>query len=115
MTPPETTATTEADSAPTITFAELGLSYDVMTALKEVGYEHPSAIQAATIPTLLMFPVLAYVYARLARAEEREVAVLFPQQWTVYADRVHAYVPHRPAAAAPDGYGGSRAGGHAHR
>lgn len=53
MTPPETTAPTEADSAPTITFDQLGLSDDVMTALKSVGYEHPSAIQAATIPTLL--------------------------------------------------------------
>lgn len=72
-------------------------------------------LQWPTIPTLLMFPVLAYVYARLARAEKREVAVLFPQQWTVYAARVHAYVPHRPAAAAPDGSRGSRAGGHAHR
>ncbi len=54
MTPPETTATTEADSAPTtVPFSELGLSEPVMRALKDVGYEHPSAIQAATIPPLL--------------------------------------------------------------
>ncbi|MGP6206204.1 DEAD/DEAH box helicase [Microbacterium sp.] len=34
-------------------FAELGLNDAVMKALKDVGYETPSAIQAATIPPLL--------------------------------------------------------------
>ncbi len=34
-------------------FAELGLDDAVMKALKDVGYETPSAIQAATIPPLL--------------------------------------------------------------
>ena len=54
MTPPETTAPTEADTArATITFSELGLSDSVLKALKDVGYETPSAIQAATIPPLL--------------------------------------------------------------
>lgn len=36
-----------------ITFADLGLSDAVLKAVKEIGYETPSAIQAATIPTLL--------------------------------------------------------------
>lgn len=31
-------------------------------------------LQWPTIPTLVLFPVLVYVYGRLARAEEREVA-----------------------------------------
>ncbi|MER3389822.1 MAG: DEAD/DEAH box helicase [Microcella sp.] len=54
MTPPETPTTTEADSAPTtVPFTELGLSDAVLAALRDVGYEHPSSIQAATIPTLL--------------------------------------------------------------
>jgi protein-S-isoprenylcysteine O-methyltransferase Ste14 len=53
-------------------------------------------LQWPTIPTLLMFPVLAVVYARLARSEERDVAAQFGQAWTGYAARVHAYVPHRP-------------------
>ena len=54
MTPPENSATTEADSAPTtVPFTELGLSDAVLAALRDVGYEHPSAIQAATIPPLL--------------------------------------------------------------
>jgi len=43
----------EADTAPTLTFSDLGLSEPVLKALKEVGYETPSAIQAATIPSLL--------------------------------------------------------------
>ncbi|MER3394743.1 MAG: DEAD/DEAH box helicase, partial [Microcella pacifica] len=54
MTPPENSATTEPDSAPTtVPFTELGLSDAVLAALRDVGYEHPSAIQAATIPPLL--------------------------------------------------------------
>jgi ATP-dependent RNA helicase DeaD len=36
-----------------ITFADLGLEGPVLKALNDVGYETPSAIQAATIPTLL--------------------------------------------------------------
>ena len=36
-----------------MTFSDLGLSESVLAALRDVGYETPSAIQAATIPTLL--------------------------------------------------------------
>ena len=44
----------EAETAPaTQTFTELGLDDAVLKALKDVGYETPSAIQAATIPPLL--------------------------------------------------------------
>lgn len=54
MTAPETTATTEDNSsADTTTFSDLGLSDAVLKAVKDVGYETPSAIQAATIPALL--------------------------------------------------------------
>ena len=54
MTPHDDTAPTEADSAPqTVLFSDLGLSPAVMAALTDVGYETPSAIQAATIPALL--------------------------------------------------------------
>lgn len=72
-------------------------------------------LQWPTIATLLMFPVLAWVYARLAAAEEGEVAQLFPGRWADYAASVHAYVPHRPVAAAQDAHRGSGVGGHAHR
>ncbi|WP_043993998.1 DEAD/DEAH box helicase [Leifsonia xyli] len=43
-------AETAADA---LTFADLGLDRAVLAALKDVGYETPSAIQAATIPLLL--------------------------------------------------------------
>ena len=42
-----------SDTAPTASFAELGLSDPVLQALSAVGYESPSPIQAATIPALL--------------------------------------------------------------
>lgn len=44
-------ASTAAPSTPG--FADLGLDAAVLKALKDVGYETPSAIQAATIPPLL--------------------------------------------------------------
>jgi len=53
MTSSDTTAPPEAEPAPSITFTDLGLSDAVLKALKDVGYETPSAIQAATIPSLL--------------------------------------------------------------
>lgn len=56
-------------------------------------------LQWPTIPTLIMFPVLVYVYLRLARSEEREVAARFDEQWTAYAERTPAFWPklrHRP-------------------
>ncbi|MGV8885031.1 MAG: DEAD/DEAH box helicase [Microbacteriaceae bacterium] len=45
--------TSDDTTAPTLTFSELGLGDAVLKALKDVGYETPSAIQAATIPPLL--------------------------------------------------------------
>src|SRR6188474_959970 len=45
---------TEAGESPSpTTFADLGLEGPILKALKDVGYETPSAIQAATIPPLL--------------------------------------------------------------
>ncbi|MCU1544911.1 MAG: ATP-dependent helicase, partial [Homoserinimonas sp.] len=54
MTLPNTTAKSDADTTPTAKpFSELGLHEGVLKALKDVGYETPSAIQSATIPLLL--------------------------------------------------------------
>ncbi|MDN3496406.1 DEAD/DEAH box helicase [Planococcus sp. APC 4015] len=50
MTSDDTAVETET---PTLTFSDLGLSDAVLKALRDVGYETPSAIQAATIPPLL--------------------------------------------------------------
>jgi protein-S-isoprenylcysteine O-methyltransferase Ste14 len=58
-------------------------------------------LQWPTIPTLLMFPVLAFVYTRLARSEEREVAARFGDAWQDYADLTPAFVPHRRRARPP--------------
>ncbi len=53
-TAPLDTTTEPADDKPTgPTFADLGLDGAVLKALDDVGYETPSAIQAATIPPLL--------------------------------------------------------------
>ena len=48
----ESAEVAEGDT-PTTTFADLGLDDAVLKGLKAVGYETPSAIQAATIPPLL--------------------------------------------------------------
>jgi ATP-dependent RNA helicase DeaD len=54
MTSTETSDQGQAETPPAaLTFSELGLSDAVLKSLKDVGYEIPSAIQAATIPILL--------------------------------------------------------------
>ncbi|MFF2773007.1 DEAD/DEAH box helicase, partial [Streptomyces bacillaris] len=55
---PETDAETTsagdpAETEASLTFADLGLDAHVLKAVKDLGYETPSAIQAATIPLLL--------------------------------------------------------------
>lgn len=50
-------------------------------------------LQWPTLLTLAMFPVLVWMYARLARSEEREVAAAFGEAYRRYADRVPAFVP----------------------
>jgi protein-S-isoprenylcysteine O-methyltransferase Ste14 len=50
-------------------------------------------LQWPTIPTLVMFPVLALVYRRLAITEEREVAARFGAAWAAYAAATPRFVP----------------------
>ena len=50
-------------------------------------------LQWPTILTLAMFPVLVFMYAQLARAEEREVRSTFGKAYEDYAARVPAFVP----------------------
>jgi ATP-dependent RNA helicase DeaD len=52
MTPPDDGAHAAAD-APAETFADLQIHPAVLQAVIDVGYESPSAIQAATIPALM--------------------------------------------------------------
>ncbi|WP_227997535.1 methyltransferase family protein [Nocardia australiensis] len=51
-------------------------------------------LQWPTIPALIMFPILVWVYTRLARNEEREVAAGFGDEWTECAARTPVFVPH---------------------
>jgi protein-S-isoprenylcysteine O-methyltransferase Ste14 len=56
-------------------------------------------LQWPTIPTLVMFPILAVVYTRLARSEEHEVAARFGTEWDDYGARTPAFLPHFGARA----------------
>jgi protein-S-isoprenylcysteine O-methyltransferase Ste14 len=51
-------------------------------------------LQWPTLLTLTMFPVLVWMYARLARQEEREVAAEFGDVHRRYAAEVPAFIPH---------------------
>jgi methanethiol S-methyltransferase len=51
-------------------------------------------LQWPTLLTLAMFPVLVWMYARLARNEEREVAAKFGDAYRQYAERIPRFVPH---------------------
>ena len=50
-------------------------------------------LQWPTLLTLAMFPVLVFMYVRLARREEREVAAEFGVEYERYATRVPAFFP----------------------
>jgi protein-S-isoprenylcysteine O-methyltransferase Ste14 len=51
-------------------------------------------LQWPTILTLAMFPVLVFMYVRLAYAEEREAYADFGKAYAEYARRVPAFFPH---------------------
>ena len=50
-------------------------------------------LQWATILTMLMFPVLVWMYVHLAKNEEREAREQFGQEYEIYAARVPAFFP----------------------
>ena len=50
-------------------------------------------VQWPTLLTLAMYPVLIWMYLRLARAEERETRATFGAQFDAYANRVPAFFP----------------------
>jgi protein-S-isoprenylcysteine O-methyltransferase Ste14 len=52
-------------------------------------------VQWPTVLTLAMFPILVWMYVRLARAEEREVLAEFGDAYRRYAERVPAFFPRR--------------------
>ena len=55
-------------------------------------------LQWPTLLTLVMFPVLVWMYVRLARSEEREVEADFGETYRAYARRVPAFLPRLSSA-----------------
>lgn len=52
-------------------------------------------LQWTTILTLLMFPVLVWMYVRLARTEERDAEAHFGERWRDYAAHTPRFIPQR--------------------
>lgn len=50
-------------------------------------------IQWPTLPTLMMFPVLVWIYVRLARREEEEAMAEFGEQYARYAENTPRFLP----------------------
>ncbi len=50
-------------------------------------------VQWPTLLTLAMFPVLVWMYVRLARTEEREIATEFGEDWQRWAARTPGWIP----------------------
>ena len=50
-------------------------------------------LQWPTLVTLAMFAILAFMYARLARREESDMAARFGDQWRAYARRTPRFLP----------------------
>ncbi len=51
-------------------------------------------LQWPTILTLVMFPILVWMYVRLAKAEEAEALAEFGQAYEEYRNRTPAFIPH---------------------
>jgi protein-S-isoprenylcysteine O-methyltransferase Ste14 len=50
-------------------------------------------LQWPTLPTLVMFPILVYMYVRLAHREERDVIAEFGDLYLRYAEVTPAFIP----------------------
>lgn len=50
-------------------------------------------VQWPTILTLAMFPVLVFMYVKLARFEEREAFAVFGEAYALYAENTPAFIP----------------------
>jgi protein-S-isoprenylcysteine O-methyltransferase Ste14 len=57
--------------------------------------------QWPTLLTLIMFPVLVFMYLQLARREEREALAEFGDAYRAYMREVPAFVPRFSGANAP--------------
>ena len=53
-------------------------------------------LQWPTLPTLIMFPILMYIYMRLARREEQIALDEFGDSYREYMAKTAAFIPSRP-------------------
>lgn len=87
-------ASTVAETGP---YARIRHPQYVAFVLILVGF----LLQWPTLLTLLMFPVLVWMYGRLAVREEREAEERFGDAYRRYAEHVPRFWPRRGAAAIP--------------
>ena len=50
-------------------------------------------LQWPTIVTLVMFPILVFMYTRLAKIEEKEMVKTFGKEYETYAQKTPAFIP----------------------
>ena len=50
-------------------------------------------MQWPTLPTLVMFPILIWLYHRLARREEKEALEMFGEQYARYVENTPRFIP----------------------
>ncbi len=50
-------------------------------------------VQWPTIPTVIMFPILVWMYKRLASREEKEILAEFGEEYSKYAAITPAFIP----------------------
>jgi len=60
-------------------------------------------LQWPTLITLVMFPILVFMYVRLARREEREALAEFGESYRRYMDRTPGFIPSWNRRPAHDG------------
>jgi len=63
-------------------------------------------VQWPTLLTLAMFPVLTFMYVKLAKSEEREAIAEFGDTYTAYAANVPAFIPRLQRLFGPPQIGG---------
>lgn len=51
-------------------------------------------IQWPTLPTLALFPILVWVYQRLARREEKEALAEFGELYARHTENMPRFIPH---------------------
>lgn len=59
-------------------------------------------LQWLTLVTLAMFPTLVFMYAHLARREERDITAQFGEAYLRYAARTPAFIPRLGSARDPE-------------